>query len=175
MRTTLFSTPPGWIAAAWSRVGLQALALPQPSPGEALAALAGALNKCLSNLSAPSSPQSPAAALEEEMLHYFAGEKVAFSTIVDFSGYTPFQQRVLELVRSIPYGEIRTYGQVSLQAGSLKGARAVGGVMRANRTPMVIPCHRVLASGGKLGGYSGGLDMKRYLLKLEGYLLAGQP
>jgi methylated-DNA-[protein]-cysteine S-methyltransferase len=169
VRTSLFSTPSGWIAAAWSRIGLQALALPQPSPGEAMAALASELNKCLSSLPEPSSPQPPAAALEEELLRYFAGEKVAFSTIVDFSGYTPFQKRVLELVRSIPAGEVRTYGQVALQAGLPKGARAVGGVMRANRTPLVIPCHRVLAAGGKLGGFGGGLDMKRYLLKLEGY------
>lgn len=140
-----------------------------------MAALAGELNKCLSNLPEPSIQQSPAIALEEELHRYFAGEKVAFSTIVDFTGYTPFQKLVLELVRSIPNGEVRTYSQVSLQAGSPKGARAVGGVMRANRTPLVIPCHRVLAIGGKLGGFSGGLDMKKYLLKLEGYLLADQP
>jgi methylated-DNA-[protein]-cysteine S-methyltransferase len=151
------------------------LALPQSSPGEALSALAGELNKCLCNLPEPSSLQSPAKVLEEEMHRYFAGEKVVFSTIVDFSGYTPFQKLVLELVRSIPCGEFRTYGQVSLQAGLLKGARAVGGVMRANRTPLVIPCHRVLAAGGKLGGFSGGLDMKRYLLELEGYQPASRP
>lgn len=175
MRTTLFSTSTGWIATAWSKAGLQALALPQPSPGEAMTALAGELNKCLSNLPVPSPPQSPAAVLEEEIHRYFAGENVTFSTIIDFSGYTTFQKLVLEQVRSIPYGEVRTYGQVSLQAGLPKGARAVGGVMRANRTPLVIPCHRVLAAGGKLGGYSGGLDMKRYLLKLEGYLPAGKP
>lgn len=173
MRTSLFSTPPGWIAAAWSKAGLQALALPQPSPGEAMAALAGELNKCLSNLPQPSSPQLPAATLEEEIRRYFAGEKVIFSTIIDYSGYTPFQKLVLELVKSIPFGEVRTYGQVALQAGSPKGARAVGGVMRANRTPLVIPCHRVLAAGGKLGGYTGGLDVKRHLLKLEGRLPAG--
>jgi methylated-DNA-[protein]-cysteine S-methyltransferase len=138
-----------------------------------MAALAGELDKCLCNLPQPSSPESPAASLEEELLRYFAGEKIAFSTIVDFYGYTPFQKRIHELVRAIPYGEVHTYGQLSLQAGLPKGARAVGGVMRANRTPMVIPCHRVLAAGGKLGGFSGGLDMKRYLLKLEGYLPAG--
>jgi len=173
MRTSLFTTPAGWIAAAWSKIGLQALALPQPGPGEAMAALAGELDMCLSHLPEPASPQLHAAVLEEEILRYFAGEKVIFSTIIDFSGYTPFQKRVLELVRSIPFGEVRTYGQVALQAGSPGGARAVGGVMRANRTPLVIPCHRVLAAGGKLGGYSGGLDMKRFLLKLEGYLPAG--
>lgn len=170
MRTSLFSTPPGWIAAAWSKAGLQALALPQPNPGEAMAALAGELNKCLSSLPEPSALESPAAILEEELLRYFAGEKIAFSAIVDFSGYTPFQKRILALVRAIPCGEVRTYGEVALQAGLPKGARAVGGVMRANRTPLVIPCHRVLAAGGKLGGFGGGLDMKRYLLKLEGYL-----
>lgn len=167
MRTSLFSTPAGWIATAWSKVGLKALALPRPSPAEAMAELAGQLDKCLSNLPGPSSPQFAVAVLEEEMLRYFAGENVTFSTIIDYTGYTPFQKLILEQVRGIPYGEVRTYGQVSQQAGLPKGARAVGGVMRANRTPLVIPCHRVLAAGGKLGGYSGGLDMKEYLLQLE--------
>jgi methylated-DNA-[protein]-cysteine S-methyltransferase len=170
---TLFSTSAGWIATAWSKMGLKALSLPQPSSGEAIEALAGELNKCLCNLPEPSPPHFSAEVLEEEIQRYFAGEKVTFSTAIDFSGYTPFQKRVLELVRSIPFGEVRTYGQVALQAGLPGGARAVGGVMGANRTPLVIPCHRVLAAGGKLGGYSGGLNMKEYLLKLEGYLPAG--
>lgn len=175
LRISIFSTPPGWITAAWSKAGLQALTLPQASRREALAALAGELNKHLSDLPEPTSLEARAAALEEELLRYFAGEKISFSTIIDFSGYTPFQKRVLEMVRAIPFGEVRTYGEVARQAGIPKGARAVGGVMRANRTPLVIPCHRVLAAGGELGGFSGGLDVKRYLLKLEAYLPAGVP
>ncbi|KUK83504.1 MAG: Uncharacterized protein XD97_0165, partial [Pelotomaculum thermopropionicum] len=60
-----------------------------------------------------------------------------------------------------------SYGQVARAAGSPRGARAVGGVMRLNRTPLVVPCHRVIAADGSLGGFSGGLEMKKYLLNLE--------
>jgi len=159
------------MAAAWSRAGLQGLSLPRSSQEEARLALAGKLNKCLSNLPFPTQPRTAEeAVLEEEILRYLAKERVHFSTRIDFSGYTAFQKRVLEVVRAIPYGETRTYGEVALQANRSKGAaRAIGGVMRINRTPIVIPCHRVIAAGG-LGGYSGGLEVKKCLLQLEGSL-----
>ncbi|MGI6491108.1 MAG: methylated-DNA--[protein]-cysteine S-methyltransferase [Peptococcaceae bacterium] len=171
MHITTFVTPHGWMAAAWSKAGLQGLSLPQQSQEEARRALAGELNKCLSNLPFPTQPRTAEEALlEEEILRYFAKERVHFSTSIDFSGYTAFQKLVLELVRAIPYGETRTYGEVALQADRPKGARAIGGVMRINRTPIIIPCHRILAAGGGLGGYSGGLEVKRRLLQLEGSL-----
>lgn len=83
---------------------------------------------------------------------------------------TPFQQRVLQLCRKIPYGQIATYGELARRAGHPRAARAVGNVMAANRVPIVIPCHRVVPSGGKLGRYSapGGDRTKLRLLELEG-------
>jgi methylated-DNA-[protein]-cysteine S-methyltransferase len=82
---------------------------------------------------------------------------------------TPFQQRVVETVQGIPFGQTMSYAEVAERAGSPRAARAVGNVMAQNRTPMVVPCHRVLASGGRLGGFSapGGTEFKRRLLALE--------
>lgn len=167
MQVFSFRTPPGWMAGAWSEAGLKALVLPQGSPEAAMEKLAGELRISPSSLAAPMPAQGPVQTLVDEIERYFRGEGVIFSMRIDWSGYTPFQCRVLEITRAIPHGEVRSYGQVALESGSPGGARAVGGVMRANRTPLVVPCHRVLAAGGSLGGFSGGLEMKEYLLKLE--------
>lgn len=170
MQIFSLQTPRGWMAGSWSEAGLKALVLPQAGPEAALEKLAGELKIPLTSLPAPSSAGSPARSLVEEIQRYFQGEKVDFSTEIDWSDYTPFQRRVLEIVKAIPPGEARSYSEVAREAGSPRGARAVGGVMAANRTPLVIPCHRVLASGGGLGGFGGGLELKGYLLELEGRL-----
>jgi len=156
------------MAGAWTKAGLKALALPQESPEAALERLAVKLKASFSSLPAPMPVVGPAQTLVKEIENYFGGEKVAFSAPIDWSGYTSFQRRVLEMVRTIPYGETITYGQLAWETGSPRGARAVGGVMRANRTPLVVPCHRVLAARGALGGFSCGIDFKKYLLTLEG-------
>jgi methylated-DNA-[protein]-cysteine S-methyltransferase len=86
---------------------------------------------------------------------------------------TPFQKRVLELCRKIPYGQVATYGELAMQAGHERAARAVGNVMAANRVPLVIPCHRVVPAGGQLGRYSaaGGVRTKLRLLEMEGLVV----
>jgi methylated-DNA-[protein]-cysteine S-methyltransferase len=88
---------------------------------------------------------------------------------IDLSHLTPFGHRVISLCRKIGWGETRSYGQLAANAGSAGAARAVGSVMASNRTPLIVPCHRVIASGGRLGGYSGphGLEAKLHLLHLE--------
>lgn len=88
---------------------------------------------------------------------------------VDLGCLTLFQRQVADCCRRIPPGTTRTYGQLAAEAGSPRAARAVGACMAANRIPLVIPCHRVIQSGGGLGGFSapGGLRLKRRLLKLE--------
>ncbi|MHB8986877.1 MAG: methylated-DNA--[protein]-cysteine S-methyltransferase [Eubacteriales bacterium] len=109
-----------------------------------------------------------ALALAVQARRYFAGEKVGFTADIDWSGYTPFQKQVLKAVRGIPYGAVLAYGEVARLVGRPGAARAVGGVMRANRTPLIVPCHRVVASGG-LGGFGCGIALKRYMLELEGW------
>jgi methylated-DNA-[protein]-cysteine S-methyltransferase len=88
---------------------------------------------------------------------------------VDLGPTTPFRQRVLRLTQQITYGETATYGELAARAGNRSAARAVGAVMASNRIPIIIPCHRVVASGGSLGGFSApqGVDLKRRLLEME--------
>lgn len=113
-------------------------------------------------------------ALAEEVLErlqrFAAGELVDLAKIpVSLSHLTPFQRQVVKACRAIERGRSLSYGEVAAVAGSPGAARAVGQVMRTNRTPLIVPCHRVVAAGGKLGGFSApqGLAMKRRLLELE--------
>ena len=107
-----------------------------------------------------------------QLLAYFAGERSRFDVQLDLSRLTPFQLSVLQAARRIPPGSVWTYGQVARTIGKPTASRAVGQALGRNPVPIVIPCHRVVASDGGLGGYSGGggLDSKRWLLHLEGAL-----
>lgn len=105
--------------------------------------------------------------LQEGLSNYFLGQAVSFSCPVDFTGYTLFSKKVLQAALNIPYGEQRSYRWLAEQAGSPRAARAAGQVMAKNRTPIVIPCHRVGRGDGSLGGYSGGAGWKEKLLVLE--------
>jgi methylated-DNA-[protein]-cysteine S-methyltransferase len=98
---------------------------------------------------------------------YFAGALREFSLPLDLQG-TDFQKRVWRQVAAIPYGETRSYLQISTALGSPRAVRAVGAANGANPVPIVVPCHRVIGASGKLVGYGGGLAMKRRLLELEG-------
>lgn len=97
---------------------------------------------------------------------YFRG-RPATGLRLDRSLITPFQERVLAAAASIPMGEMRTYGQVAAMAGNPRAARAAGRALGANPIPVVLPCHRVVAADGRLHGYAGGLDRKRFLLDHE--------
>ena len=97
----------------------------------------------------------------------FVGHKVTFSDQLDLSGATACQREVWAITGLIPYGETRSYTWVAEQIGKPGAVRAVGQALGRNPLPVIVPCHRVLASNGKLGGFSGGLDMKKHLLRLE--------
>jgi methylated-DNA-[protein]-cysteine S-methyltransferase len=98
---------------------------------------------------------------------YFSGHQVDFPDTLDLANATPFQRTVWRIVRDIPYGQTRTYTWVADRVGNPQALRAVGQALARNLFPIIIPCHRVLAQDGGLGGFSGGLPMKRRLLKLE--------
>jgi methylated-DNA-[protein]-cysteine S-methyltransferase len=102
---------------------------------------------------------------------YFKGKLKEFSLPLDLRGLTEFSQEILVTASKIPYGRVRTYGSLAAAAGHPGAARAVGGVMSRNPIPIVIPCHRVIASDGTLHGYSapGELKTKSWLLELEGH------
>lgn len=108
--------------------------------------------------------------LRRRLEHYGLGKPVAFDDFeIDLPESTEFQSRVRKATRSIPYGEKRSYGELAQLAGYPRAARAVGSVMAGNRLPILIPCHRVIASAGKLGGFSAphGIDLKSRLLAME--------
>jgi O-6-methylguanine DNA methyltransferase len=105
----------------------------------------------------------PVRQLEE----YFAGRRLVFKLPLDLDQGTPFQRRVWKSMLQIPYGETATYRQIAEDVGRPAAVRAVGAAAGTNPIPIVVPCHRVVAAGGKLGGYGGGLPMKTRLLDLE--------
>lgn len=104
---------------------------------------------------------------ERELEEYFAGRRTAFSVPLSMHG-TPFQMAVWEALRDIPYGETRSYASLARQIGRPRACRAVGMANHVNPLPILVPCHRVLGADGRLTGYAGGLNVKEYLLKLEG-------
>jgi len=107
--------------------------------------------------------------LQEDLSAYFSGQPVNFLRYpVDWQNMTPFGRKVLDLARSIPWGETRNYGWLSAQLKLPGGARAVGSALGRNPVPIVIPCHRVLRKDGQMGGFSAGIQWKRFLLDLEG-------
>ena len=114
--------------------------------------------------------------LKRRLVAYFEGEEVDFAEVaIDLRGASPFHAAAWEACRSIPAGETRSYGWLAAQAGSPRAVRAAGQAMARNRLPIIVPCHRVIASDGDLRGFGKGanqLDLKRRLLDLERSLLS---
>lgn len=108
-------------------------------------------------------------ALLEELNEYFFGIRKTFSVLLDWNGIVKFQYDVLQLTASIPLGEVSTYGEIAAQLGRPGAARAVGQALHNNPMPILIPCHRVIATNGELRGYAGGVEGKSFLLELEGH------
>lgn len=108
--------------------------------------------------------------LKRELDEYFAGRRRAFDTPIDWSLVVDFGRRVLRATAAIPFGETATYGEIAARAGNPRAARATGNALGHNPIPIVVPCHRVLAAGNRLGGYTGGTDRKELLLGVEGVL-----
>jgi O-6-methylguanine DNA methyltransferase len=112
--------------------------------------------------------------LSGELQEYFAGERRVFQVPLELLG-TPFQCSVWHALMEIPYGATWTYRELAQHLGRPRALRAVGAANGANPLPIVVPCHRVVAAGGKLGGYTGGLDLKRRLLAHESELPLQNP
>lgn len=111
---------------------------------------------------------TPRVAACRELEEYFSGARRSFEVSLDGSLVSGFKRRVLEELARVPFGSLVTYGELARRAGSPRAARAVGAAMRENPLPILVPCHRVIASDGSLGGYSAGLEVKRQLHALEG-------
>lgn len=156
----VFTAESGYIAISGTEKGLTGVALPADSEENALSQLGGIVrNAILSNNLLPE--------FVESLKRYFLGEKVEFRVDIDFSGATDFQRRVWQAAMRIPWGETRSYGWVAAQAGNPKASRAAGNALGKNPMPVVVPCHRVIAGDGSIGGFYSGPDVKRWLLSLE--------
>jgi methylated-DNA-[protein]-cysteine S-methyltransferase len=143
-----------------SETGLRRLTLPRPSDDGIPEQLNISENQAI--LSPPHFR-----GLVRRLEDYFAGKKADFPDALDLAGATPFQRRVWAAARLIPYGGTRSYGWLAGQIGQPKAARAVGQALGRNPLPVIVPCHRVLAHDGSPGGFTGGIQMKKFLLGLE--------
>ncbi|MCW3020726.1 MAG: methylated-DNA--[protein]-cysteine S-methyltransferase [Conexibacter sp.] len=133
----------------------------------------GGVDEVLDSLAVKLSPrilEAPARldAVRRELDEYFAGRRETFDVPIDWTLYSDFGRRVLQATAAIPFGHTATYGQMAAQAGNAKASRAAGRALGANAIPIVVPCHRVIGTSGKLTGYTGGMHRKEALLRLEG-------
>jgi methylated-DNA-[protein]-cysteine S-methyltransferase len=115
----------------------------------------------------------PVEEARRELDQYFDGRRRAFELPIDLTALPAFQRTVLEELVRVPFGQVETYGGLAARVGRPNAARAVGGALNRNPVPIVVPCHRVVGSTGKLVGYGGGLERKESLLVLEGAILGG--
>ena len=112
------------------------------------------------------------AGMMKQVRDYLAGKRTTFDLEFDLSWVTPFRRDVLLACAAVPRGQVASYADLAARVGRPRAARAVGNTMRTNPIPIVIPCHRIVASGGGIGGFGGGLAMKRQLLAIEGAVIA---
>ena len=150
----------GWVGVLGSEKGIRTLALPQPSPQQAVEKL---------QPQAREAELAPARfeALRQQLEAYFAGEAMAFDQELDLEGAPAFFLRAWAACRSISRGETRSYAWLAAQAGNPRAVRAAGQAMAHNPVAIITPCHRVIASDGSLCGFGGGLGLKQRLLDLE--------
>jgi methylated-DNA-[protein]-cysteine S-methyltransferase len=162
-------SPVGTLLLAATPRGLVRLAYLNGDEDDVLEQLADKLSPRI--LAAPRRLDEPRRELDE----YFAGRRQDFEIPLDWRLSRGFGRRVLQATARIPYGATATYKQVATEAGNALASRAAGNALGANPIPIIVPCHRILHSGGGLGGYTGGLERKRVLLTVEGYSGSKQP
>ncbi|MDD4289330.1 MAG: methylated-DNA--[protein]-cysteine S-methyltransferase [Atribacterota bacterium] len=167
---SIVKTALGWIGIAGNQEGLRRCVLPENTRESVLLELNRYLHPRQKLIQTDDQFFSVVIRIKE----YFDGKVVQFDKdVINLEGYTYFQKNILQKTREIPYGVTKTYKLLAKHAGYPKAYRAVGGVMRINPLPLIIPCHRVIGSYGKLTGFSatGGLELKRKMLESEGVFL----
>ncbi|MBN1189649.1 MAG: MGMT family protein [Dehalococcoidales bacterium] len=161
----IFKIKESWMGLSGSLTGLSRTTLPCSNENQAAALLAAAFPDgdrqgciCDAAFFAP---------LIEKFQAYFQGCRIDFTEKIDPPGATLFRRKVWEATRLIPYGETRSYGWIANRIGQPQSSRAVGQALKVNPLPLVVPCHRVIASGGSLCGFAGGVETKQQLIKME--------
>ena len=158
----IFKTTWGWMGVATTSRGVATVVLPKRSRR--------AVEEELSHTAWPANSQARRhlQMAQAALLRYLAGDSQALSLALDLPDSSSFRMKVCRTLHTIPYGRVRSYGWVARKLGQPRAARAVGAACGANPLPLVVPCHRVVAGDGSLGGFSGGLPVKKRLLRLEG-------
>jgi methylated-DNA-[protein]-cysteine S-methyltransferase len=159
---TLADSPFGSLRLAATRRGLVRLAFPEEDLDGMLDGLARRISPRIVEA------EAPLEGVRRELEEYFEGRRRSFASPLDWSLIAGFHRRVLRVTSGIPFGGVQSYAEVAADAGSPRASRAAGNALGANPIPILIPCHRVLRTGGSLGGYGGGIERKRWLLELEG-------
>ncbi len=161
----LVESPLGMLLAARTKRGLVELAYGGEAPDALLEELSLKLSPRV--LEAPAQLDDVRRQLDE----YFGGHRTSFELPLDWSLSQGFTQRILQATARVPFGELATYRDMAERAGNVRAVRAAGNALGSNHMPIVVPCHRIVRTGGALGGYTGGLERKEFLLRLEGVLL----
>lgn len=166
-----FRTPAGWVVAVFTPRGLRGLSFPRGNRAQAkkealVAAQLGGPPPALPARWAGLS-DSDTRPIEQALCAYWRGKATRLSTWVDLAGHPPFRKQVLTAAMQIPYGQTCSYSQLAAAAGNPKAARAVGNALAHNPVPPVAPCHRVIKADGSLGGFGGGLALKKRMLAME--------
>jgi O-6-methylguanine DNA methyltransferase len=167
LRYLIFNTRIGWIVLAESRRGIALVGFlgPEQPPDQKI--ISAILEEYPKSTPEQGDESGLIGEVGRHILEYLEDGKPLPEIPVDTEGGTAFERRVWAAISAIPFGETRTYKQVAQAAGSPGAARAAGGACGRNPVPIIVPCHRVIASGGKLGGFSADPDIKRALLDLE--------
>lgn len=161
---SIFKTALGFMGAVASDQGLHMVILPKPSE----LAVKQELEKHYTDELIRD--EQAFTSITKKIKEHLNGKKIVYKEKFDAGGATPFELKVWDITYGIPFGEVRSYEWIARQMGNPKEVRAVGRALKHNRLPIIIPCHRVINKSGDLGGFAGGVELKRKLLKIEGRL-----
>jgi len=168
LKYTTFQTPLGWLLVAESSDGIAMVDFLGPDCLSEDAAISTVLRKYPDSISSPGTGSNLLEKTKSFILAYLINRTPPPKVPLDLRKGTRFDRSVWEQIEAIGFGESRSYGQIAEKTQNARASRAVGRACGRNPVPILIPCHRVVGSGGKLGGFSGGLHIKRALLELEG-------
>ena len=168
--TSVFQTPWGWMGIGASEHGIHSIVLPRASRQAVYDEWLAPHRECAEQTVQNSAEAKFVREVQTQLMAFLANQRCELDFPLDLSRGTPFQRRVWRAILHIPYGRVRSYRWVADRVGGPQYARAVGNALGANPVPIIVPCHRIVASEGSLGGFTGGLPIKRKLLQLEGTL-----
>lgn len=167
----IFQTPWGWMGIGASKQGIHSIVLPKRSRKAVQDELFGPGHPYAVPGSDDGAVAKLASEAQSQLMAFLANQRRELDFPLDLSRGTPFQRQVWRAILRIPYGRVRSYRWVADRVGGAHYARAVGHALGTNPIPIIVPCHRIVTSEGSLGGFTGGLPVKRKLLALEGTLV----